>query len=135
MPSPRPTAATSAAADAAPEPATGHTPGPWKVEQWEIGEARRPQTVVTGPGDAVAYVQDLWPGPGHERTSERTANANIIAAAPEMLESLRFAAAMLNQPVWGTDSETASAARIMRSDAQAVRKALAHAIARAEGSI
>lgn len=69
---------------------TYHTPGPWTVDLWEIGERKEAQVVVRTGKDCVAYVKDLWAGLNEPfRCDERDSNARLIAAAPDMLEALR----------------------------------------------
>ena len=76
-------------------PTATHTHGPWKVEEWNIGESHLAQTVIRGCNDAIAYVQDLWCP--DDREAERDANARLIAAAPEMLEALRGCARIVGE--------------------------------------
>ncbi len=58
-----------------------HTPGPWFVDAEHAGlfEQDQARFWINASGTHVAYVD----GP---RNDERTANARLIAAAPELLE-------------------------------------------------
>lgn len=92
-----------------------HTPGPWRV---------------TGPnvraGDALlAIVTDHW---ADEKTppKEKSSNAQLIAAAPDMLAALREAVRVLEYAADALDAPAASHFRETISDARA-------AIAKAEG--
>jgi hypothetical protein len=61
-----------------------HTPGPWVVDTWQY--PTDPKTIIQTATDAIAEVYDLWcPA---ERTDEKAANAQLIAAAPELLAAL-----------------------------------------------
>lgn len=62
------------------KPITKHTPGPWKVSQRDA-EGNLTTPAIFANGVIVAVVSEL-PG-GYE------ANANLIAAAPELLEALK----------------------------------------------
>jgi hypothetical protein len=64
-----------------------HTPGPWTDQsidhsQWGVYDAR---------GRVVAQAQQIKPLPEDLKQVERTANARLIAAAPELLEALEEA--------------------------------------------
>ena len=69
----------------APEP----TPGPWRVEDWSYSQPGREHvpTIVNG-SDAIAQALGLWRD-GADDTDERNANANLIAAAWELLEIVK----------------------------------------------
>lgn len=62
----------------------GHTPGPWRAEQHQpFGSAvyvDDGKTLATAHGSA-AITGEKWP---------HVANARLIAAAPDMLEALRY---------------------------------------------
>lgn len=61
---------------------SGHTPGPWSFNDY--GE------ILCGPEDDQLRIAELAPWePQH--IPEMTANARLIAAAPEMLEALKEA--------------------------------------------
>ena len=62
-----------------------HTPGPWKIGRGSTGRGRAPTIEVRAPHESgvdqcVATVTGIAVG---------TANARLIAAAPEMYEALR----------------------------------------------
>ncbi len=63
-------------------PVIAHTPGPWKVEETSSGpiyiEARDGRALAT----LAAWSSDDMPG--------AAANARLMAAAPDLLEALRF---------------------------------------------
>ena len=60
-----------------------HTPGPWRIDDEYAGLLEQDQHRFWINADIhIAYVD----GP---RNAERTANAHLIAAAPELLEALR----------------------------------------------
>lgn len=64
-----------------------HTPGPWKIE-----EQRFP------PGEKITSSERnicFFPDSGFGQGLEGAANANLIAAAPELLEAAKFALAQL----------------------------------------
>lgn len=66
-----------------PNPATGHTPGPWEVSTIEGEDV----LMVGGGEDGSAIVADVrtgWNGLGMDE-----ANARLIASAPEMLAALK----------------------------------------------
>jgi ABC-type arginine transport system ATPase subunit len=87
-----------------------HTPGPWTVIR------RRDGLVIAGPGVALFGDQD-----------ERAADANIIAAAPELLEALEaeeYAQRLANH------HESQMQAKVARARADKMR---ASAIAKARG--
>ncbi len=69
--------------------AAQHTPGPWHVETWDYPNAtpRRSVPTVQTATDAITQLCELWPP--DEREAERDANARLIAAAPELLQTLR----------------------------------------------
>jgi len=59
-----------------------HTPGPWEIVEREQDTPR-----IVGP-DGQADVAIL--GTGAHTTEEEEANARLIAAAPDMLEALKY---------------------------------------------
>lgn len=67
-----------------------HTPGPWVCQTQANGSSIRHPVVLSDDG-AVAMVQ--W----CESAQKTNANASLIAAAPEMLESLQEVLPMLEQ--------------------------------------
>lgn len=76
---------------------TQHTPGPWFVNgPWHI-QAAQPTTLPVIPV-IVAQVTPLRSA----NQAEREANANLIAAAPELLEALTALVAAISE---GCNSE------------------------------
>lgn len=68
---------------------TQHTPGPWTVTTWQIGDC---------------HIKPLWFPT--EREAEVKANARIIAAAPDLLESLHNLASAAARIVEDDDKPT-----------------------------
>jgi hypothetical protein len=66
---------------------TKHTPGPWKIV-----EQRFPVCIIEGE-DGTCVVGNVSGQPGLDG---QTANARLIAAAPELLEALRDCLATLD---------------------------------------
>ena len=62
---------------------SGHTPGPWRVEEIELFETGSGVQVVAADGTVIADNQTYYP------QSLDPANAHLIAAAPELLEALK----------------------------------------------
>lgn len=61
-----------------------HTPGPWKSSgQWIFGPKSMPLPVASG-------YQDYATMPGGQHYDEACANARLIAAAPDLLEALKY---------------------------------------------
>ena len=89
----------------------GHTPGPWKAPL--IGGDHGTTGLVWAEERVVATVSS-----GEESIERQTANAHLIAAAPDMLAALEQIA--LNGPYMGTR------ASFMQTIAE-------HAIAKAKG--
>lgn len=76
-------------ASASPIADGGHTPGPWEVV---YSPQRRPYGIDSAlaqdaPGNIKHVVR--WAGIGFPSSPEATANARLIAAAPELWEALR----------------------------------------------
>jgi hypothetical protein len=62
------------------------TPGPWKLQR--ISEDRKFGVRVDG-GNVVGYAAFIsWDWPHYDQRVEQIANANLIAAAPELYEAL-----------------------------------------------
>jgi len=69
---------------------TEHTPGPWRLHQWSKaagnpGVYSRVSANRDDAGDIDVCRFDLFP----DADDEHEANAKLIAAAPDMLESLQ----------------------------------------------
>lgn len=76
---------------------TKHTPGPWRATKCFLNQVN-PATIVSESGVAVASVEygikatgDAFEG----REGEFDANARLMAAAPDLLESLQQTVASL----------------------------------------
>jgi hypothetical protein len=65
---------------------TEHTPGEWKAHGCTVYEADKWQDGKNMGGKFIVGIGDEFP------TEERLANAQLIAAAPAMLEALQYAA-------------------------------------------
>jgi hypothetical protein len=61
-----------------------HTPGPWKISDELTDDCHI--VIDLGPNDGCVLIERQMPG--HD--SQDMPNANLIAAAPEMLEELKF---------------------------------------------
>ena len=66
----------------------GHTPGPWKVNSEKLWMVIMSEKATGGMGFKYAAV-------GGAKQDELEANANLIAAAPELLETLEKAASWM----------------------------------------
>lgn len=68
---------------------TKHTAGPWKVEQWKYRNDMD-RDVITNGSHAVCSMEGVWLDDARhdEMIAVAKANARLIAAAPELLESL-----------------------------------------------
>lgn len=79
-----------------------HTPGPWRIagstysERW-IVDSESPKT---GKQNLIAMLQDHWQG---NASGYMDANARLIAAAPQMLEALETADALIHRLLMGAD--------------------------------
>lgn len=70
-----------------------HTPGPWRVGMPNFGRG----TVPILSGLAPTYIADIRCGQGGAMvTKTAAADANVIAAAPEMLEALKHLSLFAN---------------------------------------
>ena len=103
---------------------TKHTPGPWEASAdcMEISPS-------SGPKSHVELARIVGPGEGSSYYSydEATANARLIAAAPELLAACKAAVNALRSCQWGNCSP-----RQVKSIANAAEAAEA-AISKAEG--
>jgi hypothetical protein len=81
---------------------TDHTPGPWIACGWK-------NTVVNlpSPNGKDHYTICVYPGHPLASLEETQANARLIAAAPDMLETLKAIVALLDHA--GVCSDTAPA--------------------------
>ena len=93
-----------------------HTPGPWEVAEagsWAGGKRTSMEYFVRRPGDDVAIASEIIDPANDDAPSE--ANAQLIAAAPELLEALELALF-----VRGTSDDTPEVRNKME---QAIKKA------------
>lgn len=116
-----------------------HTPGPWerhgravytadKRPHWLTGRDRRAvyvaQIRARHDSEIGERVGDIEDNPVEE--SEAYANADLIAAAPDMLEACREAMALLEDP----DADMTDANRVERVLCAAIRKATGEPVAK-----
>lgn len=59
-----------------------HTPGPWKIQPWPTGRVE----IVSGTDDAP--MAEVWGDDSDPNCWPITANAKLMAAAPDLLEAL-----------------------------------------------
>ena len=72
------------------------TPGPWEVhssnsERWSCYVF--PKGNGNFPYDTICHIEEAF-GPNYSHPGSHTANARLIAAAPELLEALKACAAV-----------------------------------------
>lgn len=77
-----------------------HTPGPWEAREWSIHAPTSVGTVVNGQFQLVAECSGT--GARDLQTEIESANARLIAAAPEMLEALEGALDVLSAVMPGS---------------------------------
>jgi hypothetical protein len=61
------------------------TPGPWRVLEW--ADEKKGFIAVVGPGEPAQHICDVFPfgkRAADQSLAEHTANARLIAAAPDM---------------------------------------------------
>lgn len=80
-----------------------HTPGPWRVEEGTTliwGDCNPDDTTTFGLGYPIAECKITpsasW-AKGPRKYEEAEANAHLIAAAPELFESLKYMVAVFDQ--------------------------------------
>ena len=87
-----------------------HTPGPWKVwAYWQVG----PEDSL--PGDTVVAHchEDAHRGRGIEEVS---ANARLIAAAPDLLELIKLYVRYTERECWNVPFRKACLSAIAKSE-------------------
>ncbi len=79
-----------------------HTPGPWRIIPHQtMQEDHGGETVerefmsIESDTDMIAEIFPVYRPDPNEATLSKTANARLIAAAPAMLEALRYAAELI----------------------------------------
>jgi hypothetical protein len=105
-----------------------HTPGPWKIA---YSDGSGPE-YITASNQSIATLR--WgcscckdtPDSFDDMSEEEQANAQLIAAAPELLEALEIVAASLDEAISLTDEGKAFNQRWQREYSQA-RAAIAKA--------
>ena len=87
-----------------------HTPGPWKFyDDSSDGKTNRIEIVAIGKTVARIY---------HSVPSEDLPNAHLIAAAPDLLEALRYVRAALPHERWADDMKKLADAVIAKAEGQ-----------------
>lgn len=82
-----------------------HTPGPWVFEKLRAG------TILAIQSGEIRIAEVVkWATVDPIAQSEREANANLLAAAPELLEALEAAMTVLSDSVGDFDYDKAAAA-------------------------
>ena len=80
-----------------------HTPGPWRIEQQNPNQCYtaigKPIAVVGGEvtGETVEFVIGLCCDYGPHGVEQTTANAHLVASAPDLLEACELAGDYLNR--------------------------------------
>ena len=100
---------------------TKHTPGPWKVEP-PLEDEIDQNTFITAHNGKTLVAEILSPMTDEEGDYRGTFDANLIAAAPEMLEACIRAAICLRPDVQPLEFEREATLSLLRA-----------AIARAKG--
>jgi hypothetical protein len=90
---------TSSSADSGAGSPCPHTPGPWQV--LPPGKAQSPWIVADIEGGSIADCEPCGPWMPDQVA---TANARLIAAAPELLDALKVAYEMLGQMIAAMNS-------------------------------
>lgn len=71
---------------------SGATPGPWRAQGWVPTRAYRTWTYIPIKDARNNLIASMYPDRGSNYTREQVeANARLIAAAPELLETLQHA--------------------------------------------
>ncbi len=102
-----------------------HTPGPWKQVCQQICE---PTEIVSAAGNIVAFAP-LLGLPHTSQAKETQANANLIAAAPELLEALEMAAKIL----WSDRAIDAYWGAEVKPEFDSIKESIRKALAKAKG--
>lgn len=98
-----------------------HSPGPWRVE--EIDDEFGIFKIL--PKGSMLVNAHVFSGEEHGHTAQERADADLIAAAPELLEALKVAAKLIPQArFWSCDDDYEPRAELRQIEA---------AIAKAEG--
>ena len=106
-----------------------HTPGPWKIEPPLSNEIDQ-NTFITANGGMALVAEILQPLTDEEGDWRGTCDARLIAAAPDLLTACKLALAYME---YGSFPAAAYRAA-WRNDMAVLRKAVARAVARAEGT-
>jgi len=84
-----------------------HTPGPWHADISENGSF-----TITTPEGSVISSRNSW---GH-RAAESNANARLISAAPDLLESLKNLISLDERCGWHSKQADAAIAVIAKAE-------------------
>jgi len=101
-----------------------HTPGPWRIDPVHRRFARLDITYYDNVYEDTVDVATAWNGSGMTNDEHR-ANANLIAAAPEMYEALKEWQSLRD------DTELSTNDYLLRRDA--LQEDINNALAKAEG--
>jgi hypothetical protein len=104
---------------------SAHTPGPWTVLPPESGtdDYLRVRGTRLGGRYKIANVLSAVPlGANPIEAEEASANARLIAAAPELLEALRAAQELIERR-WGYPDDASSREVTLEQTRAAIRKA------------
>lgn len=82
---------------------TAHTPGPWTIQDTQINSC----IIVLDSGPEVPCFVAMVPDNRINSVSHQAANARLIAAAPQLLETLKAATWLLlkYRPIGSEDEE------------------------------
>ena len=82
-----------------------HTPGPWVIHKHGLGSPYLCNVVREWQQDGITYMRIITIQLKYDTPEVNEANAQLIAAAPELLEQLKLAHRMLLQTNWIHEDE------------------------------
>ena len=96
---------------------TKHTPGPWRISGESATTVQADYRAINSEGGVLIARALGYPNSGYfPSDDEATANARLIAAAPELLESLeRCFNIMNNGGTWSIEDQAAARAAIAKA--------------------
>ena len=96
---------------------TKHTPGPWRISGGSATTVQADYRAINSEGGVLIARALGYPNSGYfPSDDEATANARLIAAAPELLESLeRCFNIMNNGGTWSIEDQAAARAAIAKA--------------------